>query len=187
MLRLLALYVRRSLTASPQSCACRQARRYPHARHCAASATCRHRRPFTSLHTWRATCALVLSARCLVRVLCCCLHPANAAYFIRRLEHQALLCRLHTGWISLCWKGSVSNDRQKLMTAALTWERTYQSSPQAQRDPGDQIDCAETACAQAGVRRGERILQLTFGAGFKGAAAVWRAVRDVRCAHPAWA
>lgn len=37
------------------------------------------------------------------------------------------------------------------------------------------------------MRRGERILQLSFGAGFKGAAAVWRAARDVRCAHPAWA
>ncbi len=43
------------------------------------------------------------------------------------------------------------------------------------------------AARQAGVRRGERILQLTFSSGFKGAAAVWRAVRDVRCAHPAWA
>ncbi|KAK9845441.1 hypothetical protein WJX81_006494 [Elliptochloris bilobata] len=47
------------------------------------------------------------------------------------------------------------------------------------------LACKESS--QAGVRRGERILQLSFGAGFKGAAAVWRAVRDIHCAHPAWA
>lgn len=40
--------------------------------------------------------------------------------------------------------------------------------------------------SRLGVRAGERILQLSFGSGFKCAANYWRALRDVRHAHPAW-
>lgn len=39
---------------------------------------------------------------------------------------------------------------------------------------------------QVGVRKGERILQLGFGSGFKCAAAYWRALRDTKQLHPAW-
>ena len=41
-------------------------------------------------------------------------------------------------------------------------------------------------CVQVGVRKGERILQMGFGSGFKCAAAYWRALRDVTELHPAW-
>ena len=39
---------------------------------------------------------------------------------------------------------------------------------------------------QVGVKAGERILQLSFGSGFKCAANYWRALRDVRQLHAAW-
>ncbi len=38
-----------------------------------------------------------------------------------------------------------------------------------------------------GVRKGDRLWQLGFGGGFKCNSAVWRALRDIRQPHAAWA
>ena len=38
-----------------------------------------------------------------------------------------------------------------------------------------------------GVRKGDRLWQLGFGGGFKCNSAVWKALRDIRQPHAAWA
>ena len=40
---------------------------------------------------------------------------------------------------------------------------------------------------QGCIRKGDRILQLAFGSGFKCAAAYWVAQRNVQDSHPVWA
>ncbi len=45
---------------------------------------------------------------------------------------------------------------------------------------------AYTEACGAGVRRGERVLQLGVGGGMKAGVNVWRALRDVRVRHQAW-
>lgn len=57
--------------------------------------------------------------------------------------------------------------------------------------------CNDSACAcryilgniehTRGVRKGDRLWQLGFGGGFKCNSAVWKALRDIRQPHAAWA
>jgi hypothetical protein len=46
--------------------------------------------------------------------------------------------------------------------------------------------CLESEAAGATVKRGQTILQAGMGGGMKVGVAVWRALRDNRCIHPAW-
>ena len=49
------------------------------------------------------------------------------------------------------------------------------------------LDYKLMCCVQNAVRKGDRILQRGFGAGFECGAAFWRALRDVKDAkHKAW-